>query len=154
MNPAQEASLEILLASKKAYLNAKSLKEVELLKGYINQACMSFQVVKTFMGWTETLKVLNQWNPFKERKVAQLLDRTSLKKKKELTKPLEPKQPAQSGSKAPVVPFWKKKERAAPYKIPKKEKNLMLEVLEAAQALKDARVALQQQQGKRQQGVD
>ncbi|EFP92869.1 uncharacterized protein PGTG_18787 [Puccinia graminis f. sp. tritici CRL 75-36-700-3] len=63
--------IDMLIASKKVYMNAKAAEEYEILPQLIEQSIKIFQTVTTFLGWKETRAKIDNWHPHKEKKVAE-----------------------------------------------------------------------------------
>ncbi|EFP78096.1 uncharacterized protein PGTG_04052 [Puccinia graminis f. sp. tritici CRL 75-36-700-3] len=109
----QLTMIDMLIALKKVYMNAKSAEEYELLPQLIDQTIKIFQTVKIFLGWKETKEKVDDWNPFKERKVAEFWANHAKEQKKKKSKP-KVEEPTTTGT---------VKEKLKGYKIPKKKKN-------------------------------
>ncbi|KAA1073891.1 hypothetical protein PGTUg99_018441 [Puccinia graminis f. sp. tritici] len=82
-------------------------EEYELLPQLIAQS------VKIFLGWKETKEKVDDWNPFKERKVAEFWANHAKEQKKKKSK-LKIEAPTTTGT---------VKEKLKGYKIPKKKKS-------------------------------
>ncbi|OAV87748.1 hypothetical protein PTTG_10014 [Puccinia triticina 1-1 BBBD Race 1] len=128
---------------KAVYFNAKNYEEMDLLKSYLKQAILSFQVIQKFLPWKELVnKDSDGWNPYTERKHIKVLEKnkqpTKESKERNLKKPYKiPKinqsKPAASGSKP------------KPYKQkPKKGENKWKETFCMAQVLMEVKDAIEE----------
>ncbi|KAA1121619.1 hypothetical protein PGTUg99_003708 [Puccinia graminis f. sp. tritici] len=109
----QLTMIDMLIASKRVYMNAKSAEEYELLPQLIDQSIKIFQTVKIFLGWKKTKEKVDDRNPFKERKVAEFWANHAKEQKKKKSEP-KIEAPTTTGT---------VKEKLKGYKIPKKKKS-------------------------------
>ncbi|MBW0589786.1 hypothetical protein O181_129501 [Austropuccinia psidii MF-1] len=68
LKPPQEASVDIYKASQKAYNNALQHKEYQIFADLGKNCMNSYLMVRKFLGYPNTCKLLNGWHPLIEKK--------------------------------------------------------------------------------------